>query len=288
MAKILLQTTIPFAADDWNVSRFSLLRDALVADGHAVVARNKETNGNGDDPILTQLPDSDFDQLWLLAVDVGQGLTRTESGAIIEFRKRGGGVLTARDHQDLGLCLSHLGSLGEFNHFHTHNLEEGRAENDDRDNANISFPNYHSGANGNYQKIAAVAPVHPLLKSAKAPAGVIEYFPAHPHEGAVGVAKGTTFADVIATGTSTVTGRPFNLAVAVEGEPFAGGVMGRAVAVSTFHHFADLNWDTQRGAPSFVTDKPGDEIKSDPARFEIFKDYIRNIGRWLGVRASQT
>jgi hypothetical protein len=283
-----LQTTIPFAADDWNVSRFSLLRDALVADGHDVVARNKETNGNGDDPVLTHLPDSDFDQLWLLAVDVGQGLTRTESDAIIEFRKRGGGVLTARDHQDLGLCLSHLGSLGEFNHFHTHNLEEGRAENDDRDNANISFPNYHSGANGNYQKIAAVAPVHPLLKSANAPAGVIEYFPAHPHEGAVGVAKGTTFANVIATGTSTVTGRPFNLAVAVEGEPFAGGVMGRAVAVSTFHHFADLNWDTQRAAPSFVTDKPGDEIKSDPARFEIFKDYIRNIGRWLGVRASQT
>ena len=33
MAKILLQTTIPFAEDDWNVSRFSLLREALVADG---------------------------------------------------------------------------------------------------------------------------------------------------------------------------------------------------------------------------------------------------------------
>ncbi len=285
MAKILLQTTIPFAEDDWNVSRFSLLSEALVADGHEVVARNEELDTNGDDHFVMQLPDSDFDQLWLMAVDTGDGLTQAESDAIIEFRKRGGGVLTARDHQDLGLCLSHLGSLGRFNHFHTYNLEPGRTENDDQDNPNISYPNYHSGANGNYQKISAVAPVHPLLKSAKAGGGVIEYFPAHPHEGAVGVPEGTTFARVIATGTSTVTGRRFNLAVAVEGEPFDGGVMGRAVAVSTFHHLADLNWDTDRGAPSFVTDKPGDEIKRDPARFEIFKDYVRNIALWLDVRS---
>jgi hypothetical protein len=284
MPKILLQTTIAFAGDDWNVARFTLLRDALVADGHEVVARNEEPDANGNDRLLMDLPDSDFDQLWLMAVDTGDGLTQAESAAIIEFRTQGGGVLTARDHQDLGLCLRHLGSLGQFNHFHTYNLEPGRTESDDQDNPNISYPNYHSGANGNYQKIAAVDPVHPLLKSTKAASGVIEYFPAHPHEGAVGVPEGTTFARVIATGTSTVTGRPFNLAVAVEGEPFDGGVMGPAVAVSTFHHFADVNWDTDRGAPSFVTDKPGDEIKSDPTRIEIFKDYVRNIARWLGVR----
>ena len=285
MAKILLQTTIPYAEDDWNVSRFSLLRDALADDGHTVTARNEELDASGNDQIVMQLPDSDFDQLWLMAVDIGDGLTQAESEAIIEFRKRGGGVLTARDHQDLGLCLSHLGWLGRFNHFHTYNLEPGRSENDDQDNPNISYPNYHSGANGDYQKISAVAPLHPLLNSAKAPDGVIEYFPAHPHEGAVGVPEGVAFARVIATGTSTVTGRPFNLAVAVEGEPFDGGLMGRAVAVSTFHHLADLNWETERGAPSFVTDKPGDEIKRDPQRFEIFKDYVRNIAGWLGVRS---
>ncbi len=284
MAKLLLQTTIPFAEDDWNVSRFSLLREALENDGHDVVARDKEADADRNDRVLMRLPDSDFDQLWLMAVDTGDGLTQAESDAIIEFRKRGGGVLTARDHQDLGLCLCHLGSLGQFNHFHTYNLEPGRTENDDQDNPNISYPNYHSGANGNYQKISAVAPVHPILKSAKADGGTIEYFPAHPHEGAVGVPEGTAFARVIATGTSTVSGRQFNLAVAVEGEPSDGGVLGRAVAVSTFHHLVDLNWDTDLGAPSFVTDKPGDEIKRDPARFEIFKDYVGNIGSWLGVR----
>ena len=285
MAKILLQTTIPFAEDDWNVSRFSLLRDTLVADGHEVVARNEVLDENRNDQVLTRLPDSDFDQLWLMAVDTGDGLTQAESDAVIEFRKRGGGVVTARDHQDLGLCLRHLGSLGQFNHFHTYNLEQGRTENDDQDNPNISYPNYHSGANGNYQKISAQGPVHPLLKSTKAKGGVIEYFPAHPHEGAVGVPEDIAFARVIATGTSTVSGRDFNLAVAIDGEPFDGGVMGRAIAVSTFHHFADLNWDTERGAPSFVTDRPGDEIKRDPARLEIFKDYVRNMARWLGVRS---
>jgi hypothetical protein len=285
MPKILLQTTIPFAEDDWNVSRFSLLRDTLEADGHDVVARNEELDANHNDHLLMRMPESDFDQLWLMAVDTGEGLTQAESDAIIEFRKRGGGILTARDHQDLGLCLRHLGSLGQVNHFHTYNLEPGRGQNDDQDNSNISYPNYHSGANGNYQKISPVDPVHPLLKSAKADSGVIEYFPAHPHEGAVGVPEGLAFARVIATGRSTVTSRRFNLAVAVEGEPFDGGLMGRAVAVSTFHHFADLNWDTERGAPSFVTDKPGDEMKRDPARFEIFRDYVRNIARWLGVRS---
>ena len=285
MPKILLQTTIPFTEDDWNVSRFSLLKEALVADGHDVVARNEVVDASRNDRLIMQLPDSDFDQLWLMAVDTGDGLTQAESDAIIEFRKRGGGVLTARDHQDLGLCLRHLGSLGQVNHFHTYNLEPGTGENDDQDNPNISYPNYHSGANGNYQKIAAHAPVHPLLKSENADGGVIEYFPAHPHEGAVGVPKGLAFDRVFATGTSTVSGRSFNLAVALEGEPFDGGVMGRAVAVSTFHHFADLNWDTERGAPSFVTDRPGDEIKRDPARFEIFKDYVRNIARWFGARS---
>jgi hypothetical protein len=285
MAKILLQTTIPFAEDDWNVSRFSLLRETLVADGHEVVARNEVLDVNRNDQVVMQLPGSNFDQLWLMAVDTGDGLTQAESDAVIKFRKRGGGVVTARDHQDLGLCLRHLGSLGRINHFHTYNLEPGRTQNDDQDNPNISYPNYHSGANGNYQKIAAQGPVHPLLKSTKANGAVIEYFPAHPHEGAVGVPEDIGFARVIATGTSTVSGRGFNLAVAVEGEPFDGGVMGRAVAISTFHHFADLNWDTERGAPSFVSDRPGDEIKRDPARLEIFKDYIRNMARWLSVRS---
>jgi hypothetical protein len=57
--------------------------------------------------------------------------------------------------------------------------------------------------------------------------------------------------------------------------------MGRAIAESTFHHFADYNWDLDRGAPSFVTEPPGRQIKDDPSRLAVFKDYVRNIATWL-------
>ena len=60
-------------------------------------------------------------------------------------------------------------------------------------------------------------------------------------------------ARVIATGRSKVTGALFNLAVAFE--PSAAG--GPAIAQSTFHHFADYNWDPGMGAPSFVDEPPG-------------------------------
>ena len=60
--------------------------------------------------------------------------------------------MTARDHQDLGSCLSALGSIGRLNHFHDQN-PEADARRDDQDNPNISWPNYHSGANGDYQPV---------------------------------------------------------------------------------------------------------------------------------------
>ena len=181
MAKILLQTTIPFAEDDWNVARFSLLREALVADGHEVVARNEELDADGNDEVLVQLPDSDFDQLWLMAVDAGDGLTEAESNAIIEFRKRGGGVVTARDHQDLGSCLVCLGSIGQLNHFHNQNPDPD-ARRDDQDSPNISWPNYHSGANGGYQPVMSDEPVHELLRTDRSSSGRIEWFLSDPEE----------------------------------------------------------------------------------------------------------
>jgi hypothetical protein len=39
---------------------------------------------------------------------------------------------------------------------------------------------------------------------------------------------------------------------------------GRAIAESNFHHFADYNWDLSRGAPSFVTEKPGNGMREEP------------------------
>lgn len=278
MSKILLQTTIPANRDDWDIDRFSLLADELRSAGHHVLARNRSA-GDGDDPVLAHLDDLGFDQLWLMAVDTGTGLTEAESEVILRFRRRGGGVLTARDHQDLGCCLRGIGSLGLVNEFHDPAIDRTHLC-DDRDTPSISWPNYHSGANGDYQPVFASEPAHALLTTRHTASGRIEWFPAHPHEGAV--TAGVPFATVVALGRSTSTGRRFNLAVALDGEQAPDGrPMGRAVAQSTFHHFADYNWDTDRGAPSFVAEPPGNQIHADPARIEVFKDYVHNLAAWL-------
>jgi hypothetical protein len=153
---------------------------------------------------------------------------------------------------------------------------------DDQDTKSISWPNYHSGSNGNYQKINLVTPVHDVLLNSQNHAGVVQYFPAHPHEGAVGVPDGEEHAKVIATGMSQVTGRQFNLIVAFEkaGDGH-GNMLGRAIAESSFHHFVDYNWDTSKGCPSFLTEPPGDQIKREPEKLEDVKTYVGNLARWL-------
>ena len=120
-----------------------------------------------------------------------------------------------------------LDSLGTVNHFHTLNPAADDSR-DDQDNPNISWPNHHSGANGDYQPIFVVGPVHDLLRTALTPSGHIEWFPAHPHEGSVSAPPDQPFARAVAQGRSTVTGRRFNLAVAIEGESDAGRPPPRA------------------------------------------------------------
>lgn len=281
MAKILLQTTIPDIGDDWNVGRFSLLADELRRGGHHVTARNRDDDEH--DSILSVLDTLDYDQLWLIAVDAGGGLSARDAAGIVRFRGRGGGIVTARDHCDLGASLLALGSIGRLNHFHTENVEPDPRR-DDHGTPSISFPNYHSGSNGDYQPIFATEPVHEILRTTKTESGQVEWCPAHPHEGAVSAPADDAHARVIACGQSVVTGRRFNLAVCVDGETAEDGrVLGRVVACSTFHHFADMNWDTRRGAPSFVTEPFGDEIQRDPSRLEVFKDVAHNIARWLAA-----
>jgi hypothetical protein len=288
---ILLQTTIPAIADDWNIDRFSLLRDLLVslADESGeplckVTARNREVNSDGNDAVLSVLDKTDFDQFWLFAVDSGDGLTVADCQGITRFRQRGGGLFTTRDHQDLGSSLCTLGGVGGAHFFHTKHPEpdETRHTRDDQDAQTISWPNYHSGSNGDYQRITAIKPVHELLRNPKNDSGVIEYFPAHPHEGAVGVPENENHANVIATGTSKVTGRPFNLIVAFESARDAhGNMLGRAIAESSFHHLVDYNWDISSGCPSFLAEPPGDQIKRTPEKLADIRTYVSNAARWL-------
>jgi hypothetical protein len=289
--RILLQTTIPATEDDWSVERFSLLRDHLASirdnggnPTFEVITRNRETNTEGNDDVLSGLDTTDFDELWLFAVDVGEGLSVLDCQGITRFRQRGGGIFTTRDHQDLGSSLCTLGGVGRAHFFHTQHQDPDSSRNvrDDQDAQEISWPNYHSGSNGDYQRIRPIEPVHELLLNPENASGVIEYFPAHPHEGSVGVPEGEKHARVIATGVSQASRRPFNLIVAFErAVDQHGNPLGRAVAESSFHHLVDYNWDTAKGCPSFLLEPPGDQIKREPEKLADIKAYVENVARWL-------
>lgn len=288
--RILMQTTIPFAEDDWHIGRFSLLRDELASlkdeAGNPlceVTTRDRESDAAGNDPVLSTLDTKDFNELWLFAIDQGEGLTVTDCQGITRFRQRGGGIMATRDHQDLGTSLCTLGGIGRAHFFHSKHPEPdpSRRVPDDPYTTSISWPNYHSGANGDYQTITVALP-HELLRNPASPAGVIKFFPAHPHEGAVGVPDDEAQASVIATGQSKVTGRPFNLVVAFESSSDAhGNQLGRGIAESSFHHFVDYNWDTEMGCPSFLAEPPGDGYKRNPEALKDIKAYVANAARWL-------
>ena len=83
-------------------------------------------------------------------------------------------------------------------------------------------------------------------------------------------------------GRSTITNRAFSLIVAFEeGEDTKGNRVGRALAHSSFHHFADYNWDTNAGCPSFVAEPPGDAMKQNPHALADIQAYVRSAALWL-------
>jgi hypothetical protein len=287
-ARILLQTTIPAVVDDWSIARFSRLRsylaglrDGLGAVMFEVTARDRVPLGVPD-PVLANLGELGFDSVWLFAVDTGDGLRPEDCAGISLFRKRGGGLLVTRDHMDLGSSLCSLAGIGEAHHFHSKNIDPdiSRQAIDDPYTTSILWPNFHSGANGDFQEIAIVEPLHPVLTDPESAGGRIRFLPSHPHEGDVDAPRTDPSARVIATGRSKVTGRIFNIAVAFEAS--AGG--GRAIAQSTFHHFADYNWDISSGKPSFVTEAPGHALASSSEAQHSIRQYVANIALWLANR----
>jgi hypothetical protein len=180
--------------------------------------------------------------------------------------------------------------VGQAHFFHNKHPDpdKSRHAHDDQITKTILWPNYHSGNNGDYQRVMPVEPVHELLRNFQSSSGVIEYFPAHPHEGGVGAPESDPDARVIAVGRSKLTSRSFNLIVAFEGgKDGSGGRVGRALAHSSFHHFADYNWDTDAGCPSFVEEHPGDEIKRNPQALADIRAYVRNAALWLAGKGGR-
>ncbi len=286
--KVLLQTTIPDTEDDWSIVRFSKLAVFLSVqqdgDGHplfAVTTRDRDPAGKPDS-VLSRLDESDYDEVWLFAVDTGDGLTSEDCEAISRFRANGRGLLVTRDHMDLGSSICTLGGVGKAHYFHTRNLDPDPAkrEVDDPYTTYISWPNFHSGANGDFQEIEIAGPLHSVLADPVSPTGALRFLPSHPHEGTVGAPEDED-ARVIARGKSKVTGRAFNIAVAFE----SGKGGGPAIAQSTFHHFADYNLDADAGAPSFVDEPPGDAMRRTPLALSNIHRYFRNVALWLAGRA---
>ena len=288
MLHLLLQTTIEGEPDDWNIARFSLLtsflseiKDASGRPACVVTARDRTRRGEPD-AVLSTLHESDFDQLWLFAVDTGDGLTAEDCGGISRFRRQGGGLMVTRDHMDLGSSICNLGGVGAAHHFHSRNREPDVSRRcvDNPQSPGISWPNYNSGANGDFQRVHVVGDVHPAMRDARAETGVIQYLPSHPHEGAVSAPLGDSSSRVIMEGQSVATGRRFNTAVAFERSE-QGGL---AIAQSTFHHFADYNWNAVAGSPSFVTEPAGRGMTQFPEALRSTKQYVQNIAFWLGAR----
>jgi hypothetical protein len=284
-SRILLQTTIPPTDDDWSIARFSMLASFLAGledEGgnklFQVTARDRGPLGRPD-PVLSTLADSELDAVWLFAVDVGDGLTPDDCASLNAFRRRGGGMMATRDHMNLGSSVCGLPEVGAAHHFHNRNPDPDplRRQIDDPFTTSISWPNFHSGANGDFQEINAVEPLHPVLRDPLSHDGRIHFLPSHPHEGDVSAPPADPSAHVIAVGRSVATGRPFNIAVAFE----ASAEGGRALAQSTFHHFTDYNWDPSTGCPGFVEEAPGDGLARSPEARRSVGQYVKNVALWL-------
>jgi hypothetical protein len=297
--KVLLQTTIPTTVDDWSIARFSRLAALLAAQRdrggsplYEVTARDRDAPGPPD-AILSTIVQSDFDELWLFAVDTGDGLTEEDCAAISRFRRNGGGLLVTRDHMDLGSSVCSLGGVGRAHYFHSkqQNPNADRRKRDDPYTTDIDWPNFHSGANGDFQQVQVIGVPHVVLANDRSPSGSIRFLPSHPHEGDVGVPDGED-ARVILKGKSKATGVDFNISVAFE----PGEHGGPAIAQSTFHHFADYNWDPPSGCPTFVSERPGDGLAREPEALADTCQYALNIAAWLcgtlnpagGGRSDQT
>lgn len=126
MANILVQTTLCDGEGESQIDRFSSLITLLRSDGHGVVARNRAPQFDGSDPVLSTLDASDFDELWILAADRGNGLAPADVRGILRFRERGGGIFTCRDNESAGLSLLNLGSVGLVHEFRKYNRAMSR------------------------------------------------------------------------------------------------------------------------------------------------------------------
>ena len=225
--RVLLQTTIQHADDDWHVGRFSLLRDHLQAlrapDGNplcAVTARDRARAD--DDPVLSRLGPG------ALRRDVAlRGRRRQRPDAarvrghlrVSRARRRHPGRPGSSRSRHVPVRIR---CLGPIEHFHRLQPEadEGAA-NRRRSKPGDLLAQLSLGLERRPAADPAVSPAHPLLfrDGQSAAGGLLAHFPAHPHEGAIAPPPDDPNVRVVAEGRSTLSGRAFNLVVAEDRVP---------------------------------------------------------------------
>jgi hypothetical protein len=260
MPNILLQTTIENDPHDWNIGRFSRLaeyltqqRDMAGRPAFRVTARNRSHPGQPD-PVLAALHESDIDQLWLFAVDPGDGLVAANYAGIRRFRQRGGGLVVTLDRMEPARSILRMEDVGITRR-------------------------HHSGDNEDFQRVRPVGHIHPVMRDRHSPTGVIQYLPAHPHDGTVSAPPGNASARIIMAGQSPASGRRFDIAVAFERSAHGG----RAMAHASFHSFTDRSWDHMAGCPSSASGPAGDGMARFPEVLRSTMQYVSNIAFWLNA-----
>ena len=290
--KILLQPTIPYAEDDWHIGRFSLLTEHLKSlkdeNGDAlyeVTARNLEQDTNGNDKVLNKLDESDFDQLWLFALDTDGILSKEDC--------RGDHEISSKRQRNF-----HDARSSRYGNFALHgrrnrrgalfSLETKRSRTMSATNATIRRrKTLISRIIIPVQTaiIKKLSPSNPFTNFLKDRTARQSNFSPRIRTKAESVNRKMTIRRVLSPKAKVgCFGKDFNLIVAFErSEDKHGNKFGRGIAESSFHHLVDYNWDT-KGCPTFLEEPPGDDVKNNPEKLEDIKTYISNLARWLASK----
>ncbi len=212
----------------------------------------------------------------------GDGLTAEDCAAISQFRRSGRGLMITRDHMDLGSSVCTLGGVGDAHHFHSRNPDPDpdRRERDDPYTSTISWPNFHSGANGDYQTLEMVDAIHPVLAQPDSPTGGIRFLPSHPHEGGRRCAGGRG-CPCHRRGPQQGDGPAFQHRRGIRTRRIRRARPGTEY-ISSLH---GLQLGPARGGPEFCQRTPG-AMPSSASRGALAdtQRYMRNLALWLAGR----
>jgi len=162
MKKILLQTTIQHARmtglsrgfQSWQIF-FRKIEDETGTRLFGITARDRENLASGDDRILSKLDETDFDQLWLFGVDVGGGLGGWIARRSADSVSVAAPSLLRATIKTWGFPFAHsAASVPRITSTPgTPNPIPNGVFADDIETPGISWPNYHSGSNGDFQRV---------------------------------------------------------------------------------------------------------------------------------------